>query len=117
MTRCVTVRVRSAGVLACEFGRRPAARLIRWPTGRFRSSRRDGVGTRSRRRLRHVARLDYMRAAPLPIFGTGAEAGIDWVRQRVVAAAMQILVVADEVFVRFPLPQGDNLYRQALVDF
>src|SRR5580765_6920023 len=58
-----------------------------------------------------------MPTAPLPIFGTSAKAGIDWVHQRVEAAAMQILVVADEVFVRFPLPQGDNLYRQALVDF
>jgi hypothetical protein len=90
---------------------------MRWLTGGFSSSHRDGAGTRSRGRLRYLVRLDYMRAAPLPVFWTRAKAGIDGVHQRVEAATMQILVVANEVFVRFRLPQGDHLHRQALVDF
>src|SRR6185503_16748009 len=106
--RCVRVRGGSAGVLACEFGRRPAARLIRWLTGRFTFPHRNGAVARRRRWLCYVARLDYMRTAPLPVFGTSAKVGIGWVHQRVEAAAMQIVFVADEVSVRFPLWQGES---------
>ena len=102
---------RSAGVLACEFWRRPAARGSAWNHRRVRSLHRDGAGTRRRGRLR------YMAAAPLPIFRASAKAGVHRIHERVVAATMQVLIVADEVFVGFTLPEWNHFLRQAFVDF
>src|SRR5437773_9859815 len=97
---------RNAGVPACEFGRRLAARSGRRRNGGVSLRHRDGARTRSRGRLRYMpGRLHHVTAAPFPIFDTVAQAGVYWIHQSVVAAAMQIFVVSDEVFVRFALPK------------
>jgi hypothetical protein len=49
-----------------------------------------------------------MGAAPWPVFGAGTETGVDRIHERVPATAMEVLVVTDEMFVRFVLPEGDD---------
>ncbi len=58
-----------------------------------------------------------MGAAPLPIFRATAKAGVDRIHQRVVATALPVFIVADEMLVRFALPERNNLRRQPSVDF
>ena len=96
-------KLRSAGVPACEFRRRPAASGSGWNYHCICSLHRDGAGTPSRGRLR------YMGTAPFPVFRVHAKTGVHRIHQRVVAAAMQVLIVADEVFVGFALPKRDAL--------
>ena len=53
----------------------------------------DDAGTRSRGRLRYVG------AAPFPVLRAGAKARVDRVDDRIMAAAVQVLVVSDEMVV------------------
>ncbi len=71
---------------------------------------RDGAGTRSRGRLR------YMGATPRPQMGFSAQPGVDGIRERVMAAAVQIISVPNQMLVRFALPERNDFLRQQLVD-
>src|SRR5438874_2665049 len=106
-------KLRSAGVLACEFRRRPAA-----PTSLVsRINTHRDAGTRSQGWLRYAAGLRYMAATPLPSFRARAKASVHRIHQRVVAAAMQILILAHKVFVGFVLPERNNFPWQPFVNF
>ena len=72
---------------------------------------RDGAGTRSRGRLR------YMSAAPRPQAGLSTQSRVHGIHECVVATAVRIIVVSNQVIVRFALLEGNDLLRQQLVDF
>jgi len=58
-----------------------------------------------------------MGAAPLPVFRTGAKARVDGVHSGVMTAAMEIIIVTDQVIIRFALPERDYSGGQTFIDF
>ena len=50
-------------------------------------------------------------AAPGPVFGGGAEARVDGIHNSVVAAAVEVVVIANEVIVGFLLPKRRAIVR------
>ena len=58
-----------------------------------------------------------MSAAPRPQVGFSTQPCIDWIHPYVVRAPVQIVIISDQMIVRFALPERDDFLGQHFVQF